>query len=160
MNARARTFRDLESAMPKSSSFLKHLLPLVYAVVAVPTFAVLLLVLFYEADRFGLLGGRPACITKERARTSGLSGFDFEISETACFHDLGVSVFASCAGERKKALLFKYTPLYVGPYPTITPIGEHTVQISVSRVSSIFCRRDRWEGLTVNMTSARSNTPA
>ena len=134
--------------MPKSSSFLKQLLPLVYAIVAVPTFAVLLLVLFYGADRFGLLGG-PACITEERARTSGLSGFDFEISETACFHDLGVSVFASRAGERKKTLLFKYTPFYVGPYPTITPIGEHMVQISVSRVSSIFCRRDGWEGLTV-----------
>jgi hypothetical protein len=134
--------------MPKSSSFLKQLMPLVYSIVAVPTFAVLLLVLFYVVDRFGLLG-EPACITEERGRTSGLSGFDFEISETACFHDLGVSVFVSKAGEKKKALLFKYTPYYVGPYPIITSIGEHTVQISVSRVSSIFCRSDKWDALTV-----------
>src|SRR5260370_31661706 len=126
--------------MSKSSSFLKHLMPLVYSIVAVPAFAVLLLVLFYEADRFGLLGG-PACITEVRGRTSGLSGFDFEISETACFHDLGVSVFASKVGEQKMTLLFKYIPFYVGPYPTITSIGEHAVQISVSRVSSLFCRR-------------------
>lgn len=134
--------------MPKSSSFLKQLMPLVYAIVAVPAFAVLLLVLFYEADRFGLLGG-PACITEERGKTSGLSGFDFEISETSCFHDLAVSIFVSKSGEKKKTLLFKYTPFYVGPYPTITSIGEHTVQISVSRVSSLFCRRDKWDDLTV-----------
>ena len=134
--------------MPKSSSFLKQLMPLVYSIVAVPTFAVLLLVLFYVVERFGLLG-EPACITEERGRTAGLSGFDFEISETACFHDLGVSVFVSKAGEKKKALLFKYTPYYVGPHPIITSIGEHAIQISVLRVSSIFCRKEKWETLTV-----------
>jgi hypothetical protein len=134
--------------MPKSSSFLKQLMPLVYSIVAVPAFAVLLLVLFYEADRFGLLGG-PVCITEVRGRTSGLSGFDFETSETSCFHDLAVSVFVAKVGEQKKTLLFKYAPIYVEPYPTITSIGEHAVQISVSSVSSLFCRRDKWDDLTV-----------
>jgi hypothetical protein len=134
--------------MPKSSSFLKQAMPLVYAIVAVPAFAVLLLLLFDGANRFGLLGG-PVCVTEDQGRTSGLSGFDFEISETSCFFDPAVSVFASKAGEQKKTLLFKYFPLYIGPYPTITSIGEHAVQISVSRVSSIFCRRDGWDALTV-----------
>ena len=92
-------------------------------------------------ERFGLLG-EPACITEERGRTAGLSGFDFEISETACFHDLGVSVFVSKAGEKKKALLFKYTPYYVGPHPIITSIGEHAISdIGIARLLNLLPQR-------------------
>jgi len=40
--------------MSKSSSFLKQAMPLVYAIVAVPAFVVLLLVLFDGVNRFGL----------------------------------------------------------------------------------------------------------
>ena len=108
----------------------------------------LLLVLFYVVGKVRT-AGRAGLHHRRTGRTAGLSGFDFEISETACFHDLGVSVFVSKAGEKKKALLFKYTPYYVGPYPIITSIGEHAIQISVLRVSSIFCRKEKWETLTV-----------
>jgi hypothetical protein len=146
MNVRTRDL--LEGAMPKPYSFLKQAMPLVYAIVAVPAFVVVLLLLFDGANRFGLLGG-PVCVSEDRGRTTGLSGFDFDISETSCFFDPAVSVFISKAGEQKKTLLFKYFPLYIGPYPTITSIGEHAVQISVSRVSSLFCRRDKWDDLTV-----------
>jgi hypothetical protein len=132
--------------MPKSSSFLKGVMPLVYAIVAVPVFFVLYL--WFLVDGFGLFG-EPVCRTEVQGRLAGLSGFDFEISETSCFFDPAVSVFVSKAGEKKKTLLFKYTPIYVGPYPTVTSIDEHAIQISVSRVSSIFCRRDKWDALTV-----------
>jgi hypothetical protein len=145
--------------MPKSSSFLKQFMPLVYSIVAVPAFAVLLLLLFDGANRFGLLGG-PVCVTEDRGRAIGLSGFDFEISETSCFFDPAVSVFASKAGEQKKTLLFKYFPLYIGPYPTITSSGEHAVQISVSRVSSLFCRRDKWADLTVKYDIGAVENPS
>jgi len=132
--------------MSKSSSFLRQAMPLVYAIVAVPVF--LFLFLLFMVDGSGLFG-EPTCHTEVHGRLSGLSGLDFEISETSCFHDPAVSVFASKADKKKRTLLFKYFPVYVGPYPTITSIDEHTVQISVSRVSSIFCRRDRWDALTI-----------
>jgi hypothetical protein len=131
--------------MPKSSSFLKGVMPLVYATVAVP--AVFVLSLWFLVDGFGVSG--PLCRTEVQARLAGLSGFDFEISETSCFFDPAVSVFVSKTGARKETLLFKYFPLDIGPYPTITSIGEHAVQISVLRVSSIFCRKEKWETLTV-----------
>jgi hypothetical protein len=134
--------------MPKSPSFLKQAMPLVYAIVAVPAFVFLLLILFDGANRFGLLGG-PVCVTEDRGRTTGLSGFDFDIIETSCFFDPAVSVFVSKAGEQKQTLLFKYFPLGIGPVPTITSMGGHVVQISVSHVSSLSCRRDRWGDLTV-----------
>jgi hypothetical protein len=110
--------------------------------------AFFVLYLWFLVDGFGLLG-EPVCRTEVQGRLAGLSGFDFEISETSCFFDPAVSVFVSKAGEKQKTLLFKYTPIYVGPYPTVTSIDEHAVQISVSPVSSIFCRKDKWETLTV-----------
>ena len=132
--------------MSKASSFLKAAMPLIYAIVAVPVF--LFLFLWFLVDGFGLFG-ESTCFTEVKGRLSGLSGFDFEISETSCFFDPAVSVFVSKADKRKKTLLFKYVPVYVGPYPTITWVDEHTVQISVSSVSSIFCRKDKWGTLTV-----------
>jgi hypothetical protein len=132
---------EVEGAMSKASSFFKAAMPLIYAIVAVPVF------LWFLVDGFGLFG-ESACFTEVQGRLSGPSGFDFEISETSCFFDPAVSVFVS-ADKRKKTLLLKYVPVYVGPYPTITSVGEHTVQISVSSVSSIFCRKDKWGTLTV-----------
>ena len=132
--------------MPKSSSFLKGVMPLVYAIVAVPVFFVLYL--WFLVDGFGVFR-ESVCRTEVQGRLAGPSGYDFEISETSCFFDPAVSVFVSKAGEKKKTLLLKYTPIYVGPYPTITSIGEHVIQISVSRVSSMFCRRDKWNAMTV-----------
>jgi hypothetical protein len=92
------------------------------------------------------------CDTEVLDKRSGILGFDFEISETGCSplaHDLAVSVLISKAGRRKGTPLFKYAPVYVGPYPTIDVIDEHTVVVSVSRVSSIFCQTDKWNGLSI-----------
>lgn len=124
-------------------------MPLIYSAVAVPAF--LFLFLLFSANGFGLFG-EPFCLTEVRGRLSGLAGLDFEIRETACSviaKDSAVSVLVSEAGQSKKTLLFKYLPTYVGPYPTITSIDGHAVQISVSSVSSIFCRREKWEALSL-----------
>jgi len=88
--------------MPKSSSFLKGVMPLVYAIVAVPVF--LVLYLWFLVDGFGVFG-ESVCRTEVQGRLAGSSGYDFEISETSCFFDPA--------------------PFYVGPYPTITSTGEH-----------------------------------
>ena len=93
-----------------------------------------------------------ACTTTVHQRIAGLSGFDFEISETDCdvlAKDAATSVFVSEAGQKKKSLLFKYVPPGYDAIPSITPVDEHTIQISIWRVPIIFCRRDKWETLTV-----------
>jgi hypothetical protein len=93
-----------------------------------------------------------SCTTTVHQRIAGLSGFDFEISETDCdvlAKDAATSVFISKAGQTKKTLLFKYVPPGFDAIPTITSVDEHTIQISIRRVPTIFCRRDKWETLTV-----------
>jgi hypothetical protein len=93
-----------------------------------------------------------SCTTTVHQRIAGLSGFDFEISETDCdvlAKDAAKSVFISKAGQTKKTLLFKYVPPGFDAIPTIISLDEHTIQISIRRVPAIFCRRDKWETLTV-----------
>ncbi|HTG20862.1 MAG TPA: hypothetical protein VK681_12520 [Reyranella sp.] len=93
-----------------------------------------------------------ACTTTVHQRITGLSGFDFEISETDCdvlAKDAATSVFVSEAGQKKKSLLFKYVPPGYDAIPSITPIDEHTVQISIRRVPQILCRKDRWQALAI-----------
>ena len=93
-----------------------------------------------------------SCTTTVHQSIAGLSGFDFEISETDCdvlAKDAATSVFISKAGQTKKTLLFKYVPPGFDAIPTITSVDEHTIQISIRRVPTIFCRRDKWETLTV-----------
>jgi hypothetical protein len=93
-----------------------------------------------------------ACITTVRQRIAGLSGFDFEISETDCdflAKEAATSVFISKAGQTKKTLLFKYVPPGYDAIPSITPVDEHTVQISIRRVPQILCRKDRWQTLAI-----------
>src|SRR6266481_5628354 len=70
-----------------------------------------------------------ACMTTVHQRIAGLSGFDFEISETDCdvlAKDAATSIFVSKTGERKKTLLFKYVPPDHGISPSITSIDERT----------------------------------
>jgi hypothetical protein len=93
-----------------------------------------------------------SCTTTVHQRIAGISGFDFEISETDCdalAKDAATSVFISKAGQTKKTLLFKYVPPGFDAIPTIASLDEHTVQISIWRVPTIFCRKEKWETLTV-----------
>lgn len=118
---------------------------IVGALLAGPAFLVL--------DFFGL-AGNPVCLTDVHERIFDLSGFDYEVSETGCSalaHDDAISVSVSKVAQRqrRKILLFKYVPAGVTGLPVIIPIDEHTVQISISRVSSLFCRTDKWDALTV-----------
>jgi|ERR1051326_303035 hypothetical protein len=99
------------------------------------------------------LAPRPyTCLTETHEKISGLLGYDFEISETDCStlgEDASISVFASKAGQTNKELLFKYGPAGVDPLPIITSVDQHTIQISVPRISDVIFRRDNWEGLSV-----------
>jgi hypothetical protein len=63
--------------------------------------------------------------------------------------DAATSVFISKAGQTKKTLLFKYVPPGYDAIPSITPVDEHTVQISIWRVPQILCRKDRWQTLAI-----------
>jgi hypothetical protein len=95
------------------------------------------------------LWGPYTCITMTQKKIHDLSGFDFEISKTInC--DVAINVLASRAGQTKKTLIFRFGPPDDDAIPNITSIDAGTVQISVGRVPFIFCRKDKWETLTVN----------
>jgi hypothetical protein len=88
------------------------------------------------------------CLTDVLAKIPGVSGFDFEVSETDCWHSPAVSVFVAMPGGSKRTRLFQYTR-GANPVPIITSVDEHTVQISLSNVGSIDCRKDNWGALTI-----------
>jgi len=88
------------------------------------------------------------CLTEELANFPNVSGFDFEVSETDCWHSPDITVFVSNAGQRKKTPLFTYAA-DAHPVPAITSIDEHTVQMSIRKVRVIYCRRNKWEDLTI-----------
>jgi hypothetical protein len=91
------------------------------------------------------------CLTMTHDKISGLLGYDFEIGETDCStlgEDASISVLVSKAGQTKEALLFKYDPAGV-TLPIITPLNDHTIKISVPRISIVMFRRDSWENLSV-----------
>jgi hypothetical protein len=104
---------------------------------------------------FAMMGLAPTpydCITETRGRISGVSGFDFEISETDCdtlAKDAAISIFASRPGQARKVLLFKFDPAYDDLMPVITSVDQHTVQISIPRISSLFLRRDKLKDLFI-----------
>jgi hypothetical protein len=101
----------------------------------------------------GLAPTPQTCITETHEKISGISGFDFEISETNCStlgEDASISVFAYKSEQTKGTLLLKYGPAGVDPLPHITSVDQHTVQISISRVSDLLFRRDSLNGLSVN----------
>jgi hypothetical protein len=88
------------------------------------------------------------CITLVQQRIPGLSGFDFEISKRLnC--DEAINVVVSKVGESKKVLIFQFFPPDDDEIPTITSIGDGTVQISIPSVPFIYCQRHRWETLVV-----------
>jgi hypothetical protein len=93
------------------------------------------------------------CFTEVLAEVPNISGFDFEVSETDCWHSPAISVYVSKPGRTKKTRLLQYDrgryTTNANPVPIITSIGEHAVQISLSSVGPIDCCRDRWKTLTV-----------
>ena len=91
-----------------------------------------------------------ACFTEVLAEARGVSGFDFEVSETDCWHSPAVSVYVLKPGRSKKTRLFQYTRLRnTDPPAVVTSAGEHAILISLSRASTLDCRRDTWKALTV-----------
>jgi hypothetical protein len=94
----------------------------------------------------GMLWWSQGCYTKVLANSPGVSGFNFEVSVTDCWHNPETGVFVSRPGQREKTLLFLYHSLEV---PMITSLDEHTVQIALGDVDQVFCREDKWQDLTI-----------
>jgi hypothetical protein len=86
------------------------------------------------------------CHTEVLASNPSISGFNFEVSVTDCWHNPETGVFVARPGQREKTLLFRYLAPEV---PTITALDEHTVQIALGDIDQIFCREDKWQELTV-----------
>jgi hypothetical protein len=95
------------------------------------------------------------CITEVRA-TSVVSGHNFEVSETDCWHNPETSVFVSKSGQDRKTLLFAYASRLV---PTITPVDERTVRIGLGDIDHVFCRSVRWEGLAIEYDIGAVRSP-
>jgi hypothetical protein len=92
------------------------------------------------------------CTTETLSTVSDVSGFDFEITETACdvlAKDDAISVFATKRDEPGRTLLFKYDPAGRHPIASISSLNDGTIQISVDRISSIFFQRSSIDGLAV-----------
>jgi len=105
-----------------------------------------------------------ACITTPRGKVSGLLGADFEFSDTNCglllSKDEAITVFASKPGEAEKTAIFKYDPgSSYDDVPTIEAKDQHTVQIRIRSVSSIFFRKDRWKDLAIVYDIGRVDYP-
>jgi hypothetical protein len=90
------------------------------------------------------------CFTEVLDEARGVSGFDFEVRETDCWHSPAVSVYVLKPGRSKRTRLFQYSRLRnTDPPAVITSTGEHSILISLSRASQLDCRRHTWKGLTV-----------
>lgn len=85
-------------------------------------------------------------MSESLAHMSGISGLDFEVVTTDCWHSTETGVFASRPGQSGKTLLFLYHSLEV---PVITPISEHAIQITLGDIDHVFCREDKWQDLTI-----------
>jgi hypothetical protein len=132
-----RALRALLSGMPKP---LAHDLRELIKTAAAFGVLYLLLNAAWEYYRSGV------CLTEVLANISGISGLDFEINTTDCWHSTETGVFVSKPGQKKKTLLFLYDSLEV---PTITSVDERTIQIALGEINSILCRRGKWENLTI-----------
>ncbi len=134
--------RTLRSLLLKSTSFGSRTVPWLI----VGGFGLGAVYLLLAATEW--MWGPYTCITTKHKQIRGLSGFDFEISETInC--DRAINVLVSKVGQTKQTLIFKFGPPDHDAIPSITSIDAGTVRISVGRVPFIFCRKDKWETLTV-----------
>lgn len=133
--------------MSSPAAFVKTLLFWTFAPAVI-----LVAIIYLWLAMIGLAWTPYTCITETRKQISGVSGFDFEISETNCdtlAKDASISVFASISGQTKRVLLFKYGPAYIDLMPVITPVDKHTVQISIPEISDLIFRRDKLKDLTI-----------
>ena len=80
------------------------------------------------------------------ANISDIPGFNFEIFAEDCWHSLETSIYVSKRGRNRKTLLFVYDTLDV---PIISSIDDHTVQIRLNEIGSIYCQNDRSWDLTI-----------
>jgi hypothetical protein len=103
------------------------------------------------------------CTSTVHQRIARLPDFDVELRDSGCNilgNDATTSVFISRVGGTTKTLLFKYVPPIPDGRPTVASLDGYTVQISVRRVPFIFCRRDKWETLTVKYDIGGGDSPA
>jgi hypothetical protein len=117
------------------------------------------------AGILGLLYGCvlfTTCATESKKTITGLSGFDFEISETDCSgfgHTASMSVFAWQKRDWRRTLLFKFDPLDWIELPTISVPEPNKIHIAVPRVSSIFSRRYEWRGMRIEYEIGKIDNP-
>jgi len=88
------------------------------------------------------------CFSEVIGKAAGISGFDFEITDTDCWHSSDFSVVVSRTGQSKKATLITYNTRD-NPIPAIRSLDERTVQISLRGVHAIMCRTNEWDTLTI-----------
>ena len=128
--------------MSRLSSLVKRARPwLIGAAIVLGTLFALL-----ETARQVLI--RTGCFTEVLGSSSGISGFDFEVSETDCWHSPAVSVFVLLPGGSKRTRIFQYVR-DTESGPTIVPIDEHTVRVSLPRAIEIDCQTQKWGRLTI-----------
>jgi len=107
-------------------------------------------------------GHAPACLTESKKTITGLSGFDFEISETDCTgfgSDASMSVFAWQEKDWRRTLLFKFDPVYYVDLPRISVPEPGKIHIAVSWVGSIFSRRYEWRGMRIEYEIGKIDYP-
>jgi hypothetical protein len=128
--------------MPKLSSFTARAIP--WLIVGGFASSVVYLLLATTEP----LWGSFTCLTIVKKKIRDISGYDFEISRTInC--DVAINVLVSKVGQQKKILIFKFIPPDRETIPVITAIDHDTVRISMPRVPYVFCRKDKWDPLTI-----------
>jgi hypothetical protein len=110
----------------------------------------------------GFVWSPYACLTDVLGRVRTPAGRYFEASQTTCSAlakgATEISVFASQTSRRKKALIFKYERMNDGSRnaePTITPIDDRIIRISVKHVAEIICQSRRWGAWTIEYDIGR-----
>ena len=105
-----------------------------------------------------------ACSTETALQVKGLSGADFEVTDTTCDtfakeEFVNVYVSSTRANEaawitrllKRRTLLFRYVPQSPDdPLPSITSSGPKKVLISIATVSSIISQSNRWGDISVD----------
>jgi hypothetical protein len=118
--------------------------------------------LYLLVANLGLIWTPDTCITDTIKKISNLSGYDFKIIETDCStlgEDASVSIYASLVGQKRAALLFKYGPAGIDPYPSIAVTDQGNVSISVSVVSDVILQRFEWRSVSVDYHIGRVISP-
>jgi hypothetical protein len=104
------------------------------------------------------------CDAERKKKISNLAGLDFEVTDTDCdvglYKGAAMSVFVSKTGEGEKALLFKFEPEDDDLLPEIKVEQQNsTILVSISRISSIYLRKDRWRNMTVKYDIGHTDYP-